>query len=138
MRTSFEIGNISIMVDVEKTRAFYTEQKTIIQGCQYADCQYYANSFINEPIEIFSLLRSFGIDLTKNLNADPGGVWCIHDDSGGLLHCNQVCMIVGSFEEHTDSEAVYRKEENGYATMAFFSQHEEDFIQIELQIDRTN
>ena len=40
-----------------------------------------------------------GIDLGKNLTDEPTGVWCVRNESGDFLHCEQVYQAVGELSK---------------------------------------
>ena len=59
------------------------------------DCRFYATTFISQDLEIFGILKLMGIDLGKNLTDEPTGVWCVRNESGDFLDCEQVYQAVG-------------------------------------------
>lgn len=95
MKQTFKINNEELQVDTVKTKEFYQTQNKIIDNCTCDDCNFYATNFIKEKLEIFSILQLMGVDLEKNLITEPTGVWCIRDDQGKFLHCQQVYQTVG-------------------------------------------
>lgn len=124
------------MVDCDKTREFYLTQEKIIDDCQCENCKIYAEYFTKEPLEIFSMLSSMGVDLQKNLNSEPTGVWCIRDEDYTFRHCVQVYQVVGHFSSGNNAELKYEKEEGSYKITAFFTGVGDETIDIDLMIDR--
>ena len=122
-------------MDCDKTKEFYLTQEKIIDDCQCTDCQFYAESFTKEPLEIFSILSTMGVDLQKNLNSEPSGVWCIRDENDNFIHCDQVYQVVGLFPNGDKSQLKYEKEQGGYKVSAVFLPAGVDAIDIELKVD---
>lgn len=131
-RSKFQIAENIVFADVEATKKFYSTQNHISEDCTCGDCIYYLNHFIKQPFEIFNVLSNLGIDLEKNLNSEPTGVWSIVDDENILQHCNQTCQVVGS----VNSDFTYKKQELGYNVKASFSKDENDKVLIELNFGK--
>ncbi len=128
----FQIAENFVIVDVEATKKFYLAQNHISEDCACGYCAYYLNHFIKQPFEIFNLLSNLGIDLEKNLNSEPTGVWSIVDDENILQHCNQTFQVVGS----VNSDFTYKKQELGYNVKASFLKVEKDKVFIELNFGK--
>jgi hypothetical protein len=137
LTTRLEIENCQLLVDTDKTHEFYQTQNKIVDDCQCADCKFYSETFLKEPLEIFSILSSFGVDLQKNLSKEPTGVWCVRDKNDTFLHCDQLYQIVGRFSNCDKFQARYEKLENGYKVNAFFVMSGTDDIEITLNIDKS-
>lgn len=75
--TGFQIGQCIIRVDVERTRYLYSEQNSIHEDCSCEHCLHYFVNVIKKPVRIFEILSKMGVDLGKNENAEPDGVWHI-------------------------------------------------------------
>jgi hypothetical protein len=127
------LQDLSLSIDSDKTKLFYLTQNRIIDSCQCVDCQFFSEIFIKEPLEIFSFLSSIGVDLQKNLESEPTGVWCVRDENSNFIHCDQVYQAVGHLSK---SEVRYENEENGYKIKAHFVQTNNNSIEIELRIDK--
>lgn len=82
------------------------------------------------------MLSSMGVDLQKNLNSEPTGVWCVRDENDNFVHCYQVYQIVGLFSVGDKTQLKYEKEEGGYKVSAAFLPAGSDKIDIELRIDK--
>lgn len=136
MTQTFKINNEDLHVDPAKTREFYLTQNKIIDDCKCDDCSFYTTNFIKENLEIFYILRSMGVDLEKNLTSEPTGVWCIRNDNGNILHCQQVYQTVGQILTNDVSKVNYEKTENGFKVAATFLKTDSDKVDIELLIDK--
>ena len=123
-------------VDTAKTMEFYKSQNKIVDDCTCDDCNFYATIFIKEKLEIFSLLQSMGVDLEKNLISEPTGVWCIRDDNGNLLHCQQIFQVVGQLSIKNSSKLRFENTEFGFGVATTFAQADGDKIDIEVLIDK--
>ncbi len=137
MTVTIEIEGFLLLIDRDKTQQFYLTQENIVDDCQCTDCKFYSETFTKEPIKIFSILSSFGVDLQKNVSSEPTGVWCIRDENDMFLHCGQVYQVVGQFEKGDKSQVKYETQENGYNVNAVFIKGESNTIDIELNIDKT-
>ncbi len=136
MTITFEIEDCLILVESDKTKQFYLTQEKITDDCQCNNCKFYVEDFTKEALEIFSILSSMGVDLEKNLNSEPTGVWCIRDENVSFLHCNQIYQAVGQFLNNDNKKLRYEKEEKGYITSALIVQFNSDTIKIQLTIDK--
>jgi hypothetical protein len=136
LTTTFQIEGYPLTVDCDKTKEFYLTQEKITDDCQCKDCRFYAENFTKEPLEIFSILSSMGVDLQKNLNSEPTGVWLIRDENDNFIHCDQVYQVVGHFPSEDKSQLKYEKEQDGYKISAAFLPAGSDTIDIELKIDK--
>jgi hypothetical protein len=134
---TLEIEDCRLFVDKDKTQQFYLTQENIIDDCKCDDCKFYSEVFTKEPLEIFSTLSSLGVNLQKNLNKEPTGVWCIRDENDNFLHCDQVYQVLGYFSNCGKSQVRYEKQENGYKVSALFLEADTDTIDIRLSIDKT-
>ena len=132
----FEIEGCPLVLDPERTREFYLTQNKITENCSCDDCQFYTESFTQEPFEIFSLLSSMGVDLQKNLKSDPAGAWCIRDDNENVIHCDQLYTVVGHFSDKYKTFANYEKVEGNFKISAQFKESADDTILVVLSIDR--
>lgn len=123
-----------MQVDTIKTQEFYLTQNKIIDDCSCADCRFYATTIIKENFEIFRILKSAGVDLKKNLSTEPTGVWCIRDDDGSLLCCQQVYQTFGKLLNNVISKFKYEMTENGFNVTAIFLPTDSGKIDIDLTI----
>lgn len=124
------------MVDIDKTKEFYLTQEKIIDNCTCDDCRFYATEFIKEKLEIFEVISETGVDLEKNLKSEPTGVWCVRDEDGSLLFCQQVYQVTGKILPEGTSRLNYEKTEKGYKITVLFTQPSSDKIDIDLVIER--
>lgn len=77
-----------------------------------------------------------GIDLQRNLNSEPTGVWCIRDEEGNLLFCSQVYQVVGVFSNGEKAEVKYEKVEHGCEVSAVFLPAGSNTIDVQLEIGK--
>lgn len=136
MTQIFHINGEPLENDTSKTKEFYLTQHKITDDCECDDCNFYATNFINNKFEIFSLLETMGIDLSKNLGGEPTGVWCIRDDKGEFLHCLQVYQAVGQFVNENATKLSYEKTENNYKICAAVVKTGNGRVDFELIIDK--
>jgi hypothetical protein len=127
-----QIGNSLIKTDKAATEKFYLSQKKITDDCQCADCKFYAETVTNYPFEIFEILRDLGVDVEKNLDSEPTGAWCVRDDNGKLLHCDQAYKFSGDLGDKGDFE--YLKVEGDFRIRAEFRQIASDSVYVALDI----
>ena len=137
MTVTIEIEGCSLLVYGDKTQQSYLTQENIVDDCQCSDCKFYSETFTKEPLEIFSILSSFGVDLQKNLSSEPTGVWCVRDENDIFLYCRQVYHVVRQFSKCDKSRVKYEKQENDYNVNAVFFIGEGNIIDIELNIYKT-
>ena len=134
METTFDRGVIN--VEMELTRQFYLKQHSVIADCSCSDCVFFFENVIHRPFEIFKILRDFGVDLGKNLDSEPTGAWCVRDDHGELIHCDQTYQIFGKMDCWGKSEFNYSKFEDGWRVNARFRQLNLDNVSVALNVDR--
>ena len=134
--TTFLINDGTLLVDIDETKAFYLTQDKITNDCMCEDCLFYATVFTRKPLEIFKMLSSMGIDLEKNLQSEPTGVWCIRDEQSNFLHCQQVYQTVGQITSADTSQLKYEQIENGYKVNALFLNAGDSKVDIVLSIDK--
>ncbi|SFT40105.1 hypothetical protein SAMN05216474_0354 [Lishizhenia tianjinensis] len=137
MNHTFKIGDHQIEVDIDATREFYTRQNKIIDDCECQDCFYFHNDFINQPLNIFKILISFGIDIKKNLNSEPTGLWCIRNKNGQVSHLVQRFQLIGKLIQNKENYFILSSHDNGFKVSTSFSQSANNKIDIELIIDET-
>ncbi|MEY5048584.1 MAG: hypothetical protein RLZZ175_1943 [Bacteroidota bacterium] len=138
MVNEINIENETLIFDTEMTKKFYLSQEKTKDGCQCLECKYYVDFFTKQPFEIFLLLQKMGVDLEKNLESEPTGVWCVRDDNGKLLHCDQAYQIFGNINSEEKSEIKYSKIENNYKIDAYFKQINVDNLHVSLDINLLN
>ena len=125
-----------MQVDVSKTQQFYLTQDKITEDCTCDDCRFYATEFIKQTLEIFELISTMGVDLAKNLESEPTGVWCIRDNDGIFIYSQQVYQTFGVILPINTSEIKYEKTEKGFNINALFIQIKDETIYIVLTIDK--
>jgi hypothetical protein len=129
-----KIGESKVAYNKKRTSDTYSKEINIIEDCLCEDCQYYANVITKLDLEIFQILKNAGVNLEKNLNSEPTGVWCVRDDNNEFLFCQQVYLIKGRILENNPFN--YEKEELGLKITAnFLNENAEDII-IDLQIKK--
>lgn len=135
MKTDLKIQDYALSVDVEVTRQLYSQEIKIADDCTCDGCQFFSTIFIKENIEIFKLLTSIGVDLEKNMRVDDSGLWCVLDDNGNLLYCEQSYSLVGDILSPVGKGFRYSKTELGFQISAFFANTVNDHIVIYLTIE---
>lgn len=130
--SQFQIAGKSVFVDIDATTKFYSSQNHISEDCPCDDCNHYLNYFIKRPFEILTILSKMGIDLEKNLNSEPTGVWCHVGEDNQLGHCSQTFEVIGSI----NSSFTYQYREFGYDIKVVFEKIDEGKIFIGLNFQK--
>ena len=136
MNHIFKIKDVTLNIDVDKTKAYYLTQINITDDCTCDDCNYYATTFIKEDIEIFNLLLFMGVNLSKNVASAPTGVLCFADANGANFHVTQMYTIKGNFLKSETESVVYEYRANGINAYANFYATDNCTIDIDLIINR--
>lgn len=135
MKEEFNIVNHIIKIDVQATIHFYQTQNSILDDCTCNDCSYFYHDFIHKSFSVFDTLRRFGVDLGKNLNSEPTGVWCVREDNGKVVHIFQVYQVIGHFADTSLEEIHYSITESDLNFNIKLIQSGSDNIDIELRIE---
>jgi hypothetical protein len=135
MKREFIIEGVVILVDTEMTQKFYLTQNKTVDGCKCTDCLFYVNVFTKQNFEIFKLLKKMGVDLEKNLSSEPTGVWCVRDDNGDLIHCDQAYQVIANISPNDRNEIRYTREEKNHKVEVRFIQLKVDNLFVSLSID---
>ena len=106
----FNIESTELEVDIEATAKFYLKQPEIKENCQCADCRYFQDKVIRQPINLFEVLRAMGADLSRQPNINPDGICCVDDCIGYQKKYMGYYMVVGEILEfkepaYTDAES---------------------------------
>ena len=114
----FRLGNYTLDIDVEKTRAFYDRPDIFTAGkvCECIDCQNFDKAILTSSDTVLDFLRSLGIDPQKpteiyNVIGDleeAGTVWY----NGWYYVCGTVLALPESFQERKQNDNYLW--ENGY------------------------
>jgi len=127
------IENIISKVDSSKTRGFYLSQNLIKDDCSCEDCKFYQDKFIKYSLDIFKTLDGCGVDLRKNINDEPTGVWVVCEEDK-LVHCEPAYRLIGDFKDI--NEDVFKLINGNYnLTMQVFK-NDNSFITIYLTFDK--
>ena len=132
MEEIIKIGENKIAYNNKKTSEAYSQEINIIEDCSCEDCHYFANVITKLELEIFQILKNAGVNLEKNLNSEPTGVWCIRDDDNEFVFFQQAYLIKGSILENKSFR--YEKEELGLKITAEFLNENANDIIIDLQV----
>jgi hypothetical protein len=127
-----KVGNSLIDVDVELTKKYYKEQPLIKEDCSCEDCAFYVDKFSKMPFEIFKTLKIMGVEIAKNLDSEPTGVWCIRNKDGSVEHCQHILKVFGKIVG--EDKIVCQKKEYGYEVSSDFVQVSSEEIDIELNL----
>jgi len=74
MTVGFQIGQCRIYVDTDRTKKFYETLPRISENCNCGNCVYFENEITKKGIRIFEILKTMGVDLTRQPNINPDGV----------------------------------------------------------------
>ncbi|WP_207531819.1 hypothetical protein [Desertivirga arenae] len=106
----FQIEEMILEVDFDATAKYYAEQPQIKENCSCGDCKYFQDELIRQPIKLFELLKQMGVDLSRQPDINPDGIFCINDDI--TFRKKYVCyyLVVGQIVEfkeksYTDNES---------------------------------
>ena len=135
MRNTFTIQDHSLLVDADATSAFYLTQNPIVRDCSCEDCLYYVTELVRQPFEIFRILSLMGVDLVKNLIAEPTGVSCVVVE-GICYDVQHAYRVVGQITPPVKNDVVYERTEHGYTVRAHFTQDGVDEIRIDFFIEK--
>ena len=132
MEETIKIGENRIAYDNKKTSDAYSKEANIIENCPCEDCHYFVTVITQLELEIFQILKNTGVNLEKNLDSEPTGVWCIRDDNDEFVFFQQAYLIKGRILENNSFQ--YGKEELGFKITAEFLNENEDDVIIDLQV----
>ena len=130
----FKLDDIELISYVEATREFYRTQSRIIDDCECEDCKFYYHIFSRKNLELYNYLSNLGVDIRKNLDSEPTGVWCCRDENEDLIFCEHNYQVIGELRANTENEFIYIKNELGYVVKAYFEQLEQNIISVQLSI----
>lgn len=93
-----ELTNIAKYTDSIETELFYKTQISVLTDCNCSDCEYYQTVFIKKPLVLFVFLLEVKVDLSKNLNFEPTGVWIVRNENLKFEYCEQAFLLKGNFK----------------------------------------
>jgi hypothetical protein len=132
MKYSEKIENITSKVDGIKTKNFYLTQNLIQDDCSCEDCEFYQNEFIKLSLDIYKKLDRCGVDLRKNINDEPTGVWVIREEKK-IVHCEPVYRLFGDFQDI--EEDTFETTENNYKITIQLHKNDKSYVTLYLTID---
>lgn len=91
----------------DATVNYYKDQLTAKENCQCEDCAYFQDVFIQKELKLFAFLTELGIDLRKDEDIDPEGLWMILDDNNEFYHCLTAHAVLGDFGELKEQDRCY-------------------------------
>ncbi|MET0243390.1 MAG: hypothetical protein ABW174_07975 [Flavitalea sp.] len=116
MHTLFKIGNVPIYVDINKTKTFYLPQMSIAENCSCESCIYFSEIFSQLSLPIFIVLKDMGVDLKKNVENEPTGVFTVLDDTNdGVFYVEQMFYVYGYIGPHLIEDLEHTRVEDGYS-----------------------
>lgn len=127
-----KIENVFSKVDKLKTEKFYLSQNLIIDDCSCNDCNFYQNEFINSSFDILKKIKDCGVDLRKNINDEPTGVWVIRK-KGKLINCQVAYRLYGDFKEL--KEEFYEIIDNYFKVIIHLNKNQNSFVTIYITFD---
>ncbi|MGV9004792.1 hypothetical protein [Flavobacterium sp.] len=132
MEETISIEENKITYEKEKTSEAYLKEISIVVNCPCEDCHYFVNVITKLNLEIFRILKNACVDLEKNLDSEPTGVWCIKDNNDEFAFFQQAYLIKGRILNKDSFQ--YEKEELGLKINAEFLNKNTNDIIIDLQV----
>ena len=122
---TFQIYRCRITVDIEKTTAFYADQNLITIDCACDNCRHFAEDVINKNVRVFQILSKMGVNLAKNENNQPDGLW--HTGSrnkfkNSYIHYYKIFGTIGKTTLST-----LKTDENGLKTVEYFDNETDSY-----------
>ncbi|MGV6861799.1 MAG: hypothetical protein ACWA41_08500 [Putridiphycobacter sp.] len=130
---TFKIGDFNFIVDVKSTKEFYSNQNFVLDDCNCEGCQLYVkNLSLLSEILFFRKIMEMGVDLSKNLNNESTGVWCVCDDFGELNSVSQSFIIKGSISQGINQNSIDLFHDDFMLRVEFYqeSTHVKFFVQL--------
>lgn len=142
---TFQICQCRITVDIAKTTAYYAEQNLITEDCNCEYCKHYVENVINKEVRIFEILSKMGVDLAKNGNNQPDGLWYTGSKNKfkhSYIHHYKIFGTIGKSTRSTlkidqngrKSVEYFHNETDSY-TNYIFRQSGDDEIECQVNID---
>lgn len=122
-------------VSADATTQLYSTQHLISDDCECEDCKFYVSKVLRYGFSIHAELSSAGVDVAKNLDSEPTGVWCVRDDGGKLLYTAHAYHIVGRLYD-SQAEVGYQASEQGYNLDVYLQQIDDQTVRIDVTIRR--
>lgn len=104
----FDFGNFRLDIDVESTKAFYTQHgKTVLEDCGCVNCRNYYEAVSKASDKVKNFFSSIGIDPQKS----PEATWW-YTNEDGIAYYTIIFHVVGTMIESVD---IYKPVgDNGY------------------------
>jgi hypothetical protein len=109
----FQIGQCRINVQIWRAEDFYKAQPKITDNCQCDDCSYYQNFVAKMSNPFFDLLKSMGVDLTRQPNINPDGICCVGDVGQNSIGYMGYYLVYGQFGQTSKANSLIDDEGNG-------------------------
>ena len=116
-RCQFQIGQCRVLVDLTETEEFYKKQPKITDNCTCEDCKYFSNVVVEQNNQLFDLLRKMKVDLHRQPNINPDGVYCVDLDNGKKGYIGYY-YVIGELRKTTKKTKV--TDDNGNAIEVSF------------------
>jgi hypothetical protein len=122
---TFQISQCRITVDLDKTAEFYSRQNLIVDDCDSKYCKYFTEEVVHKEIRIFKILKNMGVDLVKNENNHPDGLWHTGDSdkfNNSYIQHYKIFGIIGKTQLST-----LRINEKGLKSVEYFESTSDSF-----------
>ena len=96
----FQLGTYGVIVDLAKTKAFYSTLPQISANCSCGNCVYFEKVVIKQPLRLFDLLKDMQVDLSRQPDINPDGVYAITIQPNKINY-HGYYLVCGSVENDT-------------------------------------
>lgn len=94
-----ELAEILSDFNLNATQNYYDDQLTAKENCPCAGCVYFEDEFLKKKLNLFTFLAKMGIDVRKEQDLDPDGLWMMLDDNQEFSHCLISYVLFGDFDQ---------------------------------------
>lgn len=109
---TFQIGKCRIIVDLERTKQFYATLPKITDNCNCGYCEYFEKKVVNKISRLFEVLKRMQVDLTRQPNINPDGIYCVGETKPNKLGYFGYYFIYGSIGKTSKKTASVDSEGN--------------------------
>ncbi len=128
-----ELINVLRGFDRESTENYYRDQLTAKENCSCVGCIYFEDVFLKNKLQLYTVLEGFGIDVRKEQDVDPEGLWMILDDDNKLCRCTIDYVVFGDFDEGTALDKVFEFFEDSLRINLEFNSLDKNAVMIRLK-----
>jgi hypothetical protein len=129
---TFQIGQCRIHVDIKRTKEFYKVQPKITENCTCNYCKYFEEVVLNQSNRLFELLRKMEVDLTRQPNVNPNGVFYIGDTKRDKLGYTGNYFVYGEIGK-TSNKTAQKNDENVVCEVTYNNTEFGDNIQVTIK-----